>query len=67
MGENFAAGGPGALVERTGLRKLKWCVVRDPFLVETAEFWHLDGVNPADVDTEVFYMPAAWSAERTAA
>ena len=64
MGENFAAGGPGALVERNGLRKLKWCVVRDPFLVETAEFWHLDGANPADVETEVFYMPAAWSAEK---
>jgi formate dehydrogenase major subunit len=64
MGENFAVGGPGALVERNGLRQLKWCVVRDPFLVETARFWELDGVNPADVDTEVFYMPAAWAAEK---
>jgi formate dehydrogenase major subunit len=64
MGENFAVGGPGALVERNGLRQLQWCVVRDPFLVETARFWEMDGVNPADVDTEVFYMPAAWAAEK---
>jgi formate dehydrogenase major subunit len=64
MGENFAAGGPGALVERAGLRKLQWCVVRDPFLVETACFWEMDGVAPHDVDTEVFYMPAAWAAEK---
>jgi formate dehydrogenase major subunit len=64
MGENFAVGGPGALVERNGLRKLKWCVVRDPFLVETALFWDMDGVDPKDVDTEVIYMPAAWGAEK---
>jgi formate dehydrogenase major subunit len=64
MGENFAAGGPGALVERAGMRKLQWCVVRDPFLVETARFWEMDGVDPKDVDTEVFFMPAAWAAEK---
>jgi formate dehydrogenase major subunit len=64
MGENFAVGGPGSLVERNGLRQLQWCVVRDPFLVETARFWEMDGVNPADVKTEVIYMPAAWAAEK---
>lgn len=46
------------------MRKLNWCVVRDPFLVETAEFWRLDDVDPVTVDTEVFYMPAAWGAEK---
>ena len=64
FGENFAVGGPGSGMERDAMRKLEWCVVRDPFLVETAEFWHMDGVDPASVDTEVFYMPAAWSAEK---
>jgi formate dehydrogenase major subunit len=64
MGENFAVGGPGSLVERAGLRKLQWCVVRDPFLVETAQFWQLDDVDPKDVETEVIYMPAAWAAEK---
>jgi formate dehydrogenase major subunit len=64
MGENFAVGGPGARVERAAMRKLDWCVVRDPFLVETADFWKLDGVDPATVETEVFFMPAAWSPEK---
>jgi formate dehydrogenase major subunit len=64
MGENFAVGGPGGLVERAGLRRLEWCVVRDPFLVETAQFWCMDGVDPHEVETEVIYMPAAWAAEK---
>ena len=64
MGENFAVGGPGAKLEREAMRKLEWCVVRDPYLVETADFWRLDGVNPEDVDTEVIYMPAAVVAEK---
>jgi formate dehydrogenase major subunit len=64
MGENFAVGGPGARVEREAMRKLDWCVVRDPFLIETADFWKLDGVDPATVATEVFFMPAAWPPEK---
>jgi formate dehydrogenase major subunit len=64
MGENFAVGGPGARVEREAMRRLDWCVVRDPFLVETADFWKLDGVDPATVETEVFFMPAAWPPEK---
>ncbi len=64
FGENFAVGGPGSIMERDAMRKLEWCVVRDPFLVETAEFWHMDGKDPATIDTEVIYMPAAWSAEK---
>src|SRR5579884_729216 len=64
LGENFAVGGPGSGMERAAMRKLQWCVVRDPFMIETAEFWKLDGVDPATVDTEVFFMPAAWAAEK---
>ena len=64
LGENFAVGGPGSRLEREAMRKLQWCVVRDPFLIETAEFWKLDGVDPASVETEVFFMPAAWAAEK---
>jgi formate dehydrogenase major subunit len=64
MGENFAAGGPGAILERNALRSLEWCVVREPFLVETAQFWQMDGANPADVETEVFFLPSAWAAEK---
>jgi len=64
LGENFAVGGPASVLERDALRNLEWCVVRDPFLVETAQFWQMDGVRPTDVATEVFYMPAAWAAEK---
>jgi formate dehydrogenase major subunit len=64
MGENFAVGGPASILERNALRALDWCVVRDPFLVETADFWKMDGVDPAGVETEVIYMPAAWAAEK---
>jgi formate dehydrogenase major subunit len=64
FGENFAVGGPGARLERDAMRKLEWCVVRDPFLVETAEFWRMDGHDPTTCETEVFYMPAAWAAEK---
>lgn len=64
FGENFAVGGPASILERNALRNLKWCVVRDPFLVETAQFWQMDDVDPASVDTEVFYMPAAWAGEK---
>lgn len=64
MGENFAVGGPGSKLEREAMRRLEWCVVRDPYLVETAEFWRTDGVDPKDVETEVIYMPAAVVAEK---
>jgi formate dehydrogenase major subunit len=64
MGENFAVGGPASVLERNALRGLKWCVVRDPLLVETADFWKMDGVDPTSVETEVFYLPAAWAAEK---
>ncbi len=63
-GENFAVGGPNSGTEREALRHLDWCVVRDPFLVETANVWHLDGVDPKTVDTEFFFMPAAWAGEK---
>ncbi len=65
MGENFAVGGPAAVLERNALRSLDWCVVREPLLVETAQFWHMDGANPQDVETEVFFMPAAWASEKS--
>ena len=64
LGENLAVGGPNSGTQRAALRKLQWCVVRDPMLVETAQFWHMDGIAPEDVGTEVFFMPAAWAAEK---
>ena len=56
-------------LERKGLRRLEWLVVKDNFLTETATFWkrapEIDAgeVKPADIGTEVFFFPSAQVAE----
>ena len=70
MGENAVVGSPNAGLQRKGLRNLEWLVVRDFFLVETAEFWkespeHERGeVSAKTIGTEVFFFPAATHAEK---
>lgn len=65
MGQNPAVGGPNSRLERKAMAKLKWLVVRDMVETETATFW-LDSpevqrgeLNPKEIDTEVFFFPAA--------
>lgn len=70
MGTNPVVGGPNANKEQTALCNLKWMVQADLWLNETADFWtyqaweravHNDKVNiktPADIGTEVFFLPA---------
>jgi formate dehydrogenase major subunit len=68
IGQNPATSLNAAL-ERKGMRKLEWLVVRDIFLTETATFWkrspenEAGEVKPEDIQTEVFFMPAAQAAE----
>jgi len=64
MGQNPAVGGPNARFERQALGKLKWMVVMDLFETETASFWKAPGVNPRDIQTEVFLLPAADAMEK---
>ena len=58
-----------ASVERAGLRKLEWLVVKDNWVHETAQFWSTapevksGDVKAADIKTEVFFFPAAQVAE----
>jgi formate dehydrogenase major subunit len=58
-----------AELERKGLRRLEWLVVKDNFLTETATFWERapeverGDVKPEDIQTEVFFFPAAQVAE----
>lgn len=60
LGQNPAVGGQNAVYQRAGLAKLDWLVVRDLFLTETAEFWHApDVASPNEIQTEVFFLPAA--------
>ncbi len=65
LGQNPAVGGQDAGYQRKALAKLKWMVVRDLFETETSTFW-IDSpevqrgeLNPADIQTEVFFLPAA--------
>jgi formate dehydrogenase major subunit len=58
-----------ARLERSGLRKLEWLVVKDNWLHETAMFWktapevRAGEVATADIETEVFFFPSAQVAE----
>lgn len=63
-GQNPAVGGPSAALERKALEKLDWLVGIDLFETETVSFWKRPGVNPADIKTEVFLLPAAFSYEK---
>jgi formate dehydrogenase-N alpha subunit len=63
-GQNPAVGGPNSNGAREALGKLKWLVVADLWMNETAEFWRRPGVNPASIQTEVIVLPAAGSYEK---
>jgi formate dehydrogenase major subunit len=58
-----------ASVERKGLAKLEWLVVKDNWVTETAAFWQnapevrSGAVKPQDIKTEVFFFPSAQVAE----
>jgi formate dehydrogenase major subunit len=70
MGQNPAVAGPNSGMERRGLAKLKWLVVREMVETETAAFWydspevHRGELKPEEIQTEVFLMPAAGHAEK---
>jgi formate dehydrogenase major subunit len=70
MGENPAAGSMNGALHRKGLRKLEWLVMRDFPLNETAEFWRTapeiarGEVRTEDIQTEVFFFPAATHTEK---
>jgi formate dehydrogenase major subunit len=70
VGENPAIGTANARMQRQGLAKLDWLVVRDLHMVETATFWK-DGPEietgeqrTEDIGTEVFFLPAAAHSEK---
>ena len=70
LGENPAVGSANGKLQRLGLAKLDWLVVRDFSLIESATFWK-DGpeidsgeLRTEDIGTEVFFMPAAAHTEK---
>ncbi len=64
VGTNPAVSGAQADAVRKGLDNLDWLAVADLWDTETASFWKRPGVDPADIDTEVFLLPAASSLEK---
>jgi len=63
-GQNPACSSSNAGKARKALAKLEWMVSVNLFDNETASFWRGPGLNPADVKTEVFFLPCASSVEK---
>ena len=70
FGQNPAIGSANGRMQRLGMSHLKWMVVRDFSLIESATWWK-DGPEIAsgelkteDIATEVFFMPAATHVEK---
>ena len=70
LGQNPAVGSAHGRMQRLGMSHLKWLVVRDFNMIESATFWK-DGPEIAtgelkteDIQTEVFFMPAASHVEK---
>ena len=70
LGQNPVVGAVNSdLVER-GLSRLKWLVVRDFAMTETANFWQKGRLvqrgelRPEDIGTEVFFLPASLAGEK---
>ncbi|MGI8713102.1 MAG: formate dehydrogenase [Solirubrobacteraceae bacterium] len=69
-GQNPAVGSANSRMQRLGMSKLDWLVVRDFSLIESATWWK-DGpeiesgeMRTEDVATEVFFFPAAAHIEK---
>jgi len=69
MGQNPSVAGANSRLQRKGLAKLKWLVVRDLVEIEAAAFWRespeieREELKTEDIETEVFFFPAAGHAE----
>jgi formate dehydrogenase major subunit len=69
-GENPAVGSANARMQRLGLAKAEWLVVRDYACIETATFWknspeiESGELRTEDIRTEVFLLPAANHVEK---
>jgi formate dehydrogenase major subunit len=73
MGQNPAVAAANSRFQRTSLSKLKWLVVRDMVEIEGATFWYdspeieRGELKAEEIETEVFFFPAAGHAEKAGA
>jgi formate dehydrogenase major subunit len=71
LGQNPAVGSAHGKLQRLGMAHLKWLVVRDLNMIESATFWK-DGpeietgeLRTEEIGTEVFFLPAAAHTEKS--
>jgi formate dehydrogenase major subunit len=63
-GQNPACSGANSNKTRQALSKLKWMVNVNLYDNETGSFWRGPGMNPKEIQTEVFMLPCASSIEK---
>ncbi len=63
-GQNPACSGANSNKTRMALTKLKWMVNVNLYDNETGSFWRGPGMNPKEIQTEVFMLPCASSVEK---
>lgn len=63
-GQNPYVGGPNTNLTKAAFANLDWLVAIDLWETETSTFWKAPGVNPEDIDTEVFLLPACSAHEK---
>jgi formate dehydrogenase major subunit len=64
MGTNPLVGGPNANRTGKGMERLDWLVAADLWETDSSIFWKRSGVDPKQIKTEVFLLPAASSVEK---
>jgi len=70
LGENPAVGSAHGKLQRLGMAQLRWLVVRDLNLIESATFWKegpeiaTGELRTEEIGTEVFFLPAAAHTEK---
>jgi formate dehydrogenase major subunit len=63
-GQNPACSGAHAGKTREAMKNLDWMVNVNIFDNETGSFWRGPGMDPTEIKTEVFFLPAAVSVEK---
>jgi formate dehydrogenase major subunit len=71
LGQNPAVGSANARMQRMGMAKLDWLVVRDMTMIESATWWQsgpeieTGEMVTSEIPTEVFFLPAAAHTEKS--
>ncbi len=63
-GTNPVVGGPNSNKEAKALERLDWLVASDLWETDSSVFWKRKGVDPRNIKTEVFLLPASSSVEK---